>query len=293
MIDAHHHLWDLGAVDYPWLMEKGKKRFFGDPTSIQRNYTIDEHIELAGAYGFKASVHIQVGAANALEEAKWVDTIAKQNPSWPIVQVAFCDLSLDDCEHQLDELQKLSSVVGVRQIIGRSPLEDTISGTNTLLESDEFKAGLQSISDRGLSFDLQIIPELSEQCAAVFSQFQDLKVILCHAGSPYNRSTKGVAAWAEDLKHLSNLENVSCKLSGLGMFEHNWTETSVKPIAKTVINQFGPKRVMFGSNFPVDSLSSSFEDLYKRLYNIVGIKNSEDVFFETAKRTYFSKLSIS
>ena len=61
MIDAHHHLWDLGAVDYPWLMEKGKKRFFGDPTSIQRNYTIDEHIELAGAYGFKASVHIQLG----------------------------------------------------------------------------------------------------------------------------------------------------------------------------------------------------------------------------------------
>ena len=228
MIDAHHHLWDLGAVDYPWLMEKGKKRFFGDPTPIQRNYTIDEHIELAGAHGFKASVHIQVGAANALEEAKWVDKIAKQNPSWPMVQVAFCDLSLDDCEHQLDELQKLSSVVGVRQIIGRSPLEDTISGTNTLLECDAFKAGLQSISDRGLSFDLQIIPELSEQCADVFSQFQDLKVILCHAGSPYNRSTKGIAAWAEDLKHLSNLENVSCKLSGLGMFEHNWTETSVK-----------------------------------------------------------------
>ena len=293
MIDAHHHLWDLDAVDYPWLMEKGKKRFFGDPTSIQRNYTIDEHIELAGAHGFKASVHIQVGAANALEEAKWVDKIAKQNPSWPMVQVAFCDLSLDDCEHQLDELQKLSSVVGVRQIIGRSPLEDTISGTNTLLESDAFKAGLQSISDRGLSFDLQIIPELSEQCATVFSQFQDLKVILCHAGSPYNRSTKGIAAWTEDLKHLSNLENVSCKLSGLGMFEHNWTETSVKPIAKTVINQFGPKRVMFGSNFPVDSLSSSFDDLYMRLNNIIGIKNSEDIFFQTAQRTYFSKLSIS
>ena len=293
MIDAHHHLWDLSAVDYPWLKEKGKKRFFGDPTPIQRDYSIGEHIELAGAHGFKASVHIQLGAANALEEAKWVDKIAKQNPSWPMVQVAFCDLSLDECEHQLDELQKISSVVGVRQIIGRSPLEDTISGTNSLLESDAFKAGLQSISDRGLSFDLQIIPELSEQCAAVFSQFQDLRVILCHAGSPYNRSTKGIAAWAEDLKHLSNLENVSCKLSGLGMFEHNWTETSVKPIAKTVINQFGPKRVMFGSNFPVDSLSSSFDDLYKRLNNIIGIKNTEDIFFKTAQRTYFSNLSIS
>ena len=135
-------LMGFGCSRLPMVNGKGKKRFFGDPTPIQRNYTIDEHIELAGAHGFKASVHIQVGAANALEEAKWVDKIAKQNPSWPMVQVAFCDLSLDDCEHQLDELQKLSSVVGVRQIIGRSPLEDTISGTNTLLESDAFKAGL-------------------------------------------------------------------------------------------------------------------------------------------------------
>ena len=77
------------------------------------------------------------------------------------------------------------------------------------------------------------------------------------------------------------------------MFEHDWTETSVKPIAKTVINQFGPKRVMFGSNFPVDSLSSSFDDLYMRLNNIIDIKNTEDIFFQTAQRTYFSKLSIS
>ena len=85
MIDAHHHLWDLDAVDYPWLMEKGKKRFFGDPTSIQRNYTIDEHIELAGAHGFKASVHIQVGAANALEEAKWVDTVSYTHLTLPTI----------------------------------------------------------------------------------------------------------------------------------------------------------------------------------------------------------------
>jgi predicted TIM-barrel fold metal-dependent hydrolase len=50
---------------------------------------------------------------------------------------------------------------------------------------------------------------------------------------------------------------------------------------------------MFGSNFPVDSLSSSFDDLYKRLSNIIGTKNSEDIFFQTEQLIYFSKLSIS
>jgi len=291
MIDAHHHLWDLDAVDYPWLMEKGKKRFFGDPTPIQRNYLIDEHIKLAAALGFKASVHIQVGAADGLEEAKWVNKIVSENQSWPMAQVAFCDLSGDQREIHLDELQKLSSVVGVRQIIGRSPAEDSSSKTNELLTSDSFMKGLQSISDRGLSFDLQIIPELSETCAAVFSQFPNLQVILCHAGSPYNRTEEGITSWSSDLNHLSKLSNVSCKLSGLGMFDHNWTQATVAPIVTTVMEQFGSARVMFGSNFPVDSLSSSFKALFERLTSIVNEKYFEDVFFKTAQRIYFPNFS--
>ena len=291
MIDAHHHLWDLNAVDYPWLMEKGKKRFFGDPTPIQRNYLIDEHIKLATAHGFKASVHIQVGATDGLEEAKWVNKIVSEHESWPMAQVAFCDLSSDQREIQLDELQKLSSVVGVRQIVGRSPAEDANSKTNELLTSDNFMQGLQSISDRGLSFDLQIIPELSETCAAVFSQFPNLQVILCHAGSPYNRTSEGITSWASDLNHLSKLPNVSCKLSGLGMFDHNWTQLTVAPIVTTVMEQFGSKRVMFGSNFPVDSLSSSFKDLFERLTGIIDEKYFEDVFFKTAQRIYFPNFS--
>ena len=291
MIDAHNHLWDLNAVDYPWLMEKGKKRFFGDPTPIQRNYLIDEHIKLAAALGFKASVHIQVGAADGLEEAKWVNKIISENQSWPMAQVAFCDLSSDQRETQLDELQKLSSVVGVRQIVGRSPAEDANSKTNELLTSDNFMQGLQSISDRGLSFDLQIIPELSETCAAVFSQFPNLQVILCHAGSPYNRTEEGIASWSSDLDHLSKLSNVSCKLSGLGMFDHNWTQTTVVPIVTTVMEQFDPARVMFGSNFPVDSLSSSFKALFERLTSLVDEKYFENVFFKTAQRIYFPNFS--
>ena len=293
MIDAHHHLWDLNAVDYPWLMEKGKKRFFGDPTPIQRNYLIDEHIKLAAALGFKASVHIQVGAADGLEEAKWVNKIVSENQSWPMAQVAFCDLSSDQREIHLDDLQKLSSVVGVRQIIGRSPEEDSTSKTNELLTSDNFMQGLQSISDRGLSFDLQIIPELSETCAAVFSQFPNLQVILCHAGSPYNRTEEGIASWSPDLDHLSKLSNVSCKLSGLGMFDHNWTQLTVAPIVTTIMEQFGSERVMFGSNFPVDSLSSSFKALFERLTGIIDEKYFEDVFFKTAQSTYFPNLSDS
>jgi predicted TIM-barrel fold metal-dependent hydrolase len=222
-----------------------------------------------------------------LAEARWVDQVAHANPDWPMVQVAFCDLTASDRERQLDQFQALASVVGVRQIVGRSPEEDAKNGTNALIADPEFKAGLQSLASRGLSFDLQLIPELMEPMGAVLAQVPDLQVVLCHAGSPYNRSSDGIAKWAAGLAHLSALQNVSCKLSGLGMFDHDWNAGTVRPIADVVMKQFGPDRVMFGSNFPVCSLSSSFDELLERHMAIVPEEHHKTVFHDNAARFYF------
>ncbi|MGB1887016.1 MAG: amidohydrolase family protein [Paracoccaceae bacterium] len=286
-IDSHHHLWDLKDVHYPWLMEFGKPRFFGDPTPIQRDYLLAEHRAISHNHGFVASVHIQVGAEDGLAEARWVDQVAHANPEWPMVQVAFCDLTAPDRDVQLDQFQALPSVVGVRQIVGRSPDEDAKNGTNALIADPEFKAGLHSLASRGLSFDLQLIPELMKPMGKVLEQVPDLQVALCHAGSPYDRSSDGIAKWAAGLAQLSALQNVSCKLSGLGMFDHDWNAGTVRPIADVVMKQFGPDRVMFGSNFPVCSLSSSFDELMERHMAIVPEEHHKAVFHDNAERFYF------
>ena len=286
-IDSHHHLWDLKDVHYPWLMEFGKPRFFGDPTPIQRDYLLAEHRAISHNHGFVASVHIQVGAEDGLAEARWVDQVALANPEWPMVQVAFCDLTAPDRDVQLDQFQALPSVVGVRQIVGRSPDEDAKNGTNALIADPEFKAGLHSLASRGLSFDLQLIPELMKPMGKVLEQVPDLQVALCHAGSPYDRSSDGIAKWAAGLAQLSALQNVSCKLSGLGMFDHDWNAGTVRPIADVVMKQFGPDRVMFGSNFPVCSLSSSFDELMERHMAIVPEEHHKAVFHDNAERFYF------
>ena len=110
MIDAHHHLWDLSKVSYPWLEAKGVVRFFGDPTPIQRNYLLKEFRENAQVEGFQASVHIQVGAADPVAEAMWIDSIAKANPDWPLVQVVHCDLTSPTLDKDLDLVQTLSLI---------------------------------------------------------------------------------------------------------------------------------------------------------------------------------------
>ena len=237
-------------------------RFFGDPTSIQRDYELPEFRH--DAAGFKASVHIQVGAADPMAEAKWIQAVADANPDWLLRQVVFCDLTADDVAVQLKAFMALPSVVGVRQIVGRAPGEDAKTGTNALLSDPKFVDGLKQAAERGFSFDLQLLPELMVAAAEVFEQVPDLPVALCHAGSPHDRSQDGLAAYASAMTALADLPQVVCKISGLGMFDHGWTTDSVRPLFKTCLAHFGPERLMFGSNFPVCSLSSTYAELVER-----------------------------
>lgn len=284
-IDAHHHLWDLNAVHYPWLMAQGEVRFFGDPASIQRDYLIDEFTTDAKAHGFHASVHVQVGAQDGLAEARWVDDIA-QSTDWQMKQVAFCDLASPNLAADLAQLQALPSVRGVRQIIGRAPGEDALTGTQELISSHAFHDGLVMLEASGLRFDLQLLPELMKPMAEVLSQVPKLPVALCHAGSPYDRSEQGIQDWAQALESLSSQPQIVGKLSGLGMFAHGWQTPDFAPITDVMLAQFGPERLMFGSNFPVCSLTSDYTRLISAYETLIPTQYHKHIFGETAAGFY-------
>lgn len=285
-VDSHHHLWDLGAIDYPWLMASREARFFGDPTPIQRNYLVEEFRAEAVSEGFEASVHIQVGASDPVAEAKWVQSVADLNPGWPVAQVAFCDLAAADAEARLNELACLPSVRGVRQIVGRAPGEDKRTGTNSLLSDPHFERGLKFAAEIGLSFDLQLTPELMRESAELFGRIPGLRVVLCHSGSPRDSSRRGWSRWAEGLSLLAEQPNIYCKLSGLGMFMHGWTDDDFAPFVARCLDEFGPARCMFGSNFPVDSLQSSYGRLVSAYRTLVPKDYHMQVFGLTAREFY-------
>ena len=290
ILDAHHHLWNLSAVEYPWLNAKDQKRFFGDPSPIQRDYLIDEFRHDAQRQEVVGSVHIQVGAKNPLDEANWVHSVSQENLDWPMVQVAFCDLTAPSLSEDIEKYLSIPTVRGVRQIIGRAPEEDNETGTNDLLKSDALLAGLKLIGSKGLSFDLQLIPELIPATCEILQDVPNTKVALCHAGSPHDRSNSGLKDFSNRLKYMANLSNVTCKLSGLGMFDHNWTSKSITPIVNTCLDQFGESRCMFGSNFPVDSLYSNYSKLVKSYKDIIPDDCHLSVFYSVAKHFYFDKV---
>ncbi len=277
-IDSHHHLWNLSAVRYPWLEARGVRRFFGDPTPIQRDYTVEEFRRDAEAVGVAASIHVQAGTPFGLDEARWVQAVhdGAGKGRFPAAQVAHCDLTAADAEAQLDTLAELSSVRGIRQIVGRSPEEDLRTGTASLLGNPDFERGLRAVAARGWTFDLQLLPEQMAAAARLLEHVPELGVALCHAGSPHDRTAEGLRFWGEQLARLSANPNMLCKLSGLGMFEAGWTTESIAPIVDTVLERFGPDRCMIGSNFPVDSLTSSYAEIWDAYARVLGDLGAEE-----------------
>ncbi|MEL7449798.1 MAG: amidohydrolase family protein, partial [Pseudomonadota bacterium] len=249
IVDAHHHLWDLEAVHYPWLMAKGVKRFFGDPAPIQKNYLVADLRRDASDFELAASVHIQVGAqpSDELTETAWLQR-ASDTDGLPTAVVAACDLASDGVGEQLDAHAEHAALRGIRQIVGRSDEEDAQTGSGALLDEARWQAGLTQLADRGLSFDLQLVPAQTARAAEVMAAVPGLRVALCHCGSPWNQSSEGLASWREGLKLLADNEHVFCKLSGFGMFDHTWTVDSIRPIVESCIEIFGAERCMFGSN---------------------------------------------
>ncbi len=204
-----------------------------------------------------------------------------------MAQVAYCDLTAPEATETLQALRQIPSVRGVRQIVGRAPGEDSSTGTNRLLDTPAFADGLQALGDLGLSFDLQLTPELMPRMAELVAQAPRTRFALCHAGSPHDRSPAGLRDYASRLRDLSAQPNLWCKLSGLGMFDHDWTTDSLAPVVERCLDQFTPDRLMFGSNFPVDSLYSDYRRLTASLKTLVPVSAHSPVFGGTAERFYF------
>lgn len=290
IVDAHHHLWDLQACHYPWLMARGVQRFFGDPTPIQKNYLVADLQDDARDFVLDASVHIQVGVSpgDELKETAWLQA-TNASEGLPSAIVAFADLSDNDFERMLAAHTQRPAVRGMRQIVGRSDEEDALTGSGALLDDSVWRQNLIALGTQGLSFDLQLTPAQVPRAVQAIASAESTQVALCHCGSPWDQTSTGLDSWRRGMRSLAELPNVSCKISGLGMFDHDWTTDSIRPIVESCIEIFGAERCMFGSNFPVDKLHASYQRVWQAFETICsGLSDADQnqLFGKTARAFY-------
>jgi predicted TIM-barrel fold metal-dependent hydrolase len=285
VVDAHHHLWDLSAVDYPWL-GAARPRFFGDPTPIACLHDLPRFRAAHGDQRVAASVHVQVGAADPVAETRWLADAADV-AGWQMAIVAEADLTAPDLPDRLDRLATAARgrLRGVRQIVARHPAEDG-ADAGGLLADPAFARGLAVLADRGLSFDLQLTAPLLPRAADLFAQQLQLRLALCHAGSPWDAGAPAMHRWARDLAALADaVPAATVKLSGLGMLRRDGA--GLTAIAEAVLAAFGPRRTMWGSNWPVDCLHRpGWAAILAEATSLVPVADRQAVFGDTAARFY-------
>jgi len=283
-IETHHHLWQLGRFHYDWLTDPGwpgHNQLIGDYKMIRVDWGIERLLkEFYGSNVIK-SVHVEAAYAgdDPVEETAWLQSLANEY-GFPHALVVMCDIEKDDAEQQLERHLQHANVRGVRI---RAHPDDP--------DSPVFRKGYAALGRHGLSYELNASPGTLLSGRDVARGFPNIQVILGHAGFPIQRDEEYFGLWKSEISALAEAENVACKISGFGMVDHDWTIESIKPWVMHCIEAFGVERSMFGTNWPVDILYSSYlrqVDAYRLIVAQEGFSRDEQekLLYRNAEKFY-------
>jgi len=291
IVDAHHHLWDLNRLNYPWLHTRPVgPTICGDITPITDNFTVDRYIAGFGHHNVVKSVHVEAGANadSAVEETEWLQQVADEH-GYPHAIVAKVDMHKPDAQAVIERHVAYKNVRGLRHMINWHTDMSKVYAPENYLENETWLKNFALLGRYGLSFDLQIYAGQMGQLYELAKKHPEIPVAIDHSGMPIDRSLEQLKLWKSGLRQLASLDHVHIKMSGLGMVDHRWTVESIRPYILTMIDIFGPDRAMFGSNFPVDKLYSSFEvlyDAYETVTQDFADGERQKLFAETAEKFY-------
>jgi len=292
IVDPHQHLWDLTHHRYPWLTDKPSPiRVAGPVEPLARDYLLPDYLTDTASQNVVMSVHIDAGfdAADPIAETRWLQSIADQH-GYPHGIVGHAKLETPDVERVLEQHSAFANIRGIRQIVNWHPDPDkSYVARPDMLTDPAWRRGFALLRKYGLSFDLQLYPEQMHDAARLAADNPDTLIVVNHAGMPVDKSPDGIALWRRGMRELAARPNVRVKVSGLGMLDWNWAVDSIRPFVLESIDIFGTDRAMFASNWPVDSLYSSFDALYAAFREIVsGFTEAEQqrLFHDNAIATY-------
>ena len=290
IVDAHHHLWDLAALPYPWLARPDPDAFIGDTTPLCRDYTIADFLADAEPFELVGSVHLQAEVAHdrSVDETLWLQRIADRHGR-PDAIVAYADLTDPRLDAVLEGHARARNFRGIRQILNRHDDPRLRFVEHDYLADPRWHAGAAILARRGLSFDLQIYPQQMPAAAQAARRHPDLVFVLNHTGMPIDRTLDGITLWRDGMRALAACPNVAVKISGLGMTDHRWTIASLQPLVRETIETFGTRRCLFASNFPVDRLYSDYRTLWSAYETITADLSADeraDLFERNARRVY-------
>lgn len=278
--DAHQHFWDPRVNYHPWLCDQPPAAFrYGDTSPLRRPYLPADYLADARGHDIAKTVYVETewDPRDPLGETAWVERL-RRDSGLPTVMVAQAWLDREDVARVLERQAAFAFVRGVRHKPRTGAMCDV-----------RWRAGYSLLERFGLRFDLQVrwseLADAAELCRA----FPRTQLVLNHTGLPADRSAEGIAGWKRALRSLAACPNAAIKISGIGLPGERWSADLNREVVLSAIEIFGVERAMFASNFPVDGLCASFDQIYSGFRAIVrdfSPLEQQRLFHDNAVRIY-------
>lgn len=290
LIDTHLHFWDQRRDDlrYPWLQPGVAHPILGDIDAIKSPLFDAAAFRAETRFaGVDKAVHVEADArpASLMSEPDWVAAVTTEAGLQTAI-VAHLDLGAPAAAEQVRSLASRPGIRGVRDF----GLAGYLGGTSDPAAAAAFGASLQAMAEAGLLLDLDCAWEDMAAARTMAQEHPQLTVVLEHIGYPRRRDDEYFASWSPAIRDLALADNVHCKLSGLGMTDRDWTVESLRRWVMTSLEAFGPSRCMFGSNWPVDRIASSYDALVTAFLELTGTcsaSEQEGICSANAEKLYF------
>lgn len=292
IVDAHHHLWDLSRLHYPWLADAPPVAFrYGDYAAIRRSYLPADYRRDSARQRVVATVHMEaeVRRGDEVAETAWLHEVAARHgfPDAVIGHAAFEDA---DVAAVLKGHAAFPLIRGIRQKPRAAPsARAVVAGAPGSMSDPAWRKGYARLAEFGLHYELQAPYWHLGEAADLAAAFPEIVIVLNHTGLPADRSDAGLAAWRAGMAEFAARPNARVKISGLGQPGRPWTVEANRPVVLAAIDLFGVDRCMFASNFPVDGLCAGFDTIFDGFKAIVAHLPAADrrkLFRDNALREY-------
>jgi predicted TIM-barrel fold metal-dependent hydrolase len=275
IVDTHQHLWDLDLFHYSWLHSLPR---------LNRSFRMADYLAAAQGLNVVKSVHLEadVDEPYMLDETRHLLALADQ-PDNPLEGVVACGRpERDDFKSYLDKIAGHRRLKGIRRVLHTQPDE--------LGQGDTFLKNVAALSGYGLSFDLCVLARQLPIAINLVSRCPDVVFILDHCGVPQVKE-KELDPWRSYITEIARFANVVCKISGMVAYADpkTWSAEDLRPFIEHAIASFGWGRVLFGSDWPVCTLSASYQQWVDALQTITlgaGAVNQRKLFYDNAVRVY-------
>jgi L-fuconolactonase len=254
-IDSHHHFWNYGANDYPWITPAMDvlRRDFG-PHALQ---------ESATSCGIKGAISVQ--ARQSLLENEFLLANAREST---LIQgvVGWVPLRdpLESLCPLLEQLAAEDKFVGVRHVVQDEPDDRFLLGA-------EFSRGIAQLRHFQLVYDLLIYARQLPAAIEFVDRHPEQTFVLDHIAKPTIAAAELDVQWARDLPELAKRPNVYCKFSGVvtEIRDSQWDLETIRPYWDLALEAFGSKRLMYGSDWPVCLLKATYRQWIELVEQLV------------------------